>query len=66
MAESATNFLFTTTDRMPCGEIFRRLRERGVLIRYFNAPRIDNYLRITVGTPEQMDRLFAGLDEILG
>ena len=66
VAESATNFLFTTTDRMPCGEIFRRLRERGVLIRYFNAPRIDNYLRITVGTPEQMDRLFAGLDEILG
>ena len=66
VAESATNFLFTTTDRMPCGKIFRRLRERGVLIRYFNAPRIDNYLRITVGTPEQMDRLFAGLDEILG
>lgn len=63
--DSAANFLFVTSDKLACGEIFRRLRERGVLIRYFNAPRIDNYLRITIGTPEQMDRFFAELDAIL-
>lgn len=63
--DSAANFLFVTSDKLACGEIFRRLRERGVLIRYFNAPRIDNYLRITIGTPEQMERFFAELDAIL-
>ena len=36
------------------------------LIRHFNAPRISDYLRITIGTPEQMQRFFAALDEILG
>lgn len=63
--DSSTNFLFATTDRMPCREIFEKLRERGILIRHFNAPRINNWLRITIGTPEQMQRFFAALDEIL-
>ncbi len=63
--DSATNFLFATTRRMPCREIFARLREQGILIRHFQAPRIDNWLRITIGTPEQMERFFAALDEIL-
>ena len=65
MLDSATNFLFATTDRMPCADIFRRLRERGILIRYFSAPRIDNWLRITIGTPEQMQALLAAIGEIL-
>ena len=64
--DSATNFLFATTDRMPCVEIFEKLRARGILIRHFNTPRISDYLRITIGTPEQMQRFFAALDEILG
>ena len=63
--DSATNFLFATTDRMPCADIFRRLRERGILIRYFSAPRIDNWLRITIGTPEQMQALLSAIGEIL-
>mgnify|MGYP001197247481 CR=1 FL=1 len=64
--DSATNFLFATTDRTPCVEIFEKLRARGILIRHFNAPRISDYLRITIGTPAQMQRFFAALDEILG
>lgn len=63
--DSATNFLFATTDGMPCKTIFEKLRERGILIRHFSAPRIDNWLRITIGTPEQMQRFFAALDDIL-
>ena len=35
-------------------------------MRYFDKPRIDNYLRITVGTDEQMDKLFEALAEITG
>ena len=65
LADSHTNFLFATTDRMPCREIFEQLRQRGVLIRRFDAPRIENYLRITIGTDAEMARFFAALDEIL-
>ena len=64
--DSATNFLFVTTNRMPCKQIFERLRQKGVLIRYFSAPRLSDYLRITIGTPEQMQRFFEELDLILG
>ncbi len=63
--DSAT-FLFVTTSRMPCKQIFERLRQKGVLIRYFSAPRLSDYLRITIGTPEQMQRFFEELDLILG
>ena len=63
MTDSHTNFLFATTDRMPCREIFEQLRQRGVLIRRFDAPRIENYLRITIGTDAEMARFFAALDE---
>ena len=51
---------------MPCKEIFEKLRAQGILIRHFNAPRISNYLRITIGTDAEMQRFFAALDEILG
>ena len=64
--DSATNFLFVTTSRMPCKQIFERLRQKGVLIRYFSAPRLSDYLRIPIGTPEQMQRFFEELDLILG
>lgn len=63
--DSATNFLFARPAGKPAKEIFEALRERGVLIRYFSAPRIDSWLRITIGTPEQMQRFFAELDDIL-
>ena len=46
--DSATNFLFVTTSRMPCKQIFERLRQKGVLIRYFSAPRLSDYLHIRV------------------
>ena len=48
-----------------CREIFEKLRDRGILIRHFNAPRISGYLRITIGTPDQMQRFLTALDEIL-
>lgn len=51
---------------MPCKQIFERLRQKGVLIRYFSVPRLSDYLRITIGTPEQMQRFFEELDLILG
>ena len=43
-----------------------RLRERSIIVRHFKAARIDQFLRITVGTPEQNDRLLAALRELRG
>ncbi len=64
--ESSANFLFATHESMPAKKIFAALKERGIFVRYFDRPRIENYLRITVGTQEQMEKLGKALAEILG
>ena len=43
----------------------KKLREKGVLVRHFDAPRIGSWLRITIGTPDEMRALLKALDEIL-
>ncbi len=65
MPNSMSNFIFATHESVPAEEIFDKLRESDIFVRYFNLPRIDNYLRITIGTDEEMDRLFEKLGEIL-
>ena len=62
---SRTNFVFATHKRVYAEVIFKKLRERGILVRYFKKPRIDNFLRITIGTDEEMDALVDALREIL-
>lgn len=59
--DSKSNFLFATHKSVPAKELFEVLKENGIYVRYWNKPRIDNYLRITVGTDEQADRLIAFL-----
>lgn len=61
--DSRTNFLFATHESVPAEELFKMLREKHIFVRYWNKPRIDNRLRITIGTDEQMDRLIAVLKE---
>lgn len=63
--DSQTNFLFVSTPKMAGQELYLALKSRGILVRHFNAPRISNYLRITVGTPEQMQALTDTLQDIL-
>ena len=63
--DSRSNFLFASTPRKDGGELYRKLKEKGVLVRHFDAPRIENWLRITIGTPEQMTALLKALDESL-
>lgn len=63
--DSKSNFIFASHKTKAAGEIFNALKERKIFVRYFNKPRINNYLRITVGTREEMDALFAALEEIL-
>ena len=54
---SAANFLFVEPVGISAADLFGKLRERGILVRYFPKPRIDRRLRITVGTQEEMDAL---------
>ena len=56
--DSAANFIFATHKNVPAKEIFNALREANIYVRYFNSPRIDNYLRITIGTEGEMEKLF--------
>lgn len=63
--DSKSNFIFASHKTKPASEIFTALKERKIFVRYWNKPRINNYLRITVGTREEMDALFAALEEIL-
>lgn len=51
------NFIFASHNRIPAKELYQGLKENGIYVRYFDLPRIDNYLRITIGTDEEMDRL---------
>ncbi|HHV11188.1 MAG TPA: histidinol-phosphate transaminase [Clostridiales bacterium] len=59
--QSGANFLFAAHESIPAKEIFEALRNNNIYVRYFNLPRINNFLRITIGTDEEMDRLFAFL-----
>ena len=62
---SQANFVFAAHDRVPGKRLFQRLRQEGVLVRYFDKPRIDNFLRITIGTDEEMEILIEVLEKIL-
>ncbi len=57
-----TNFIFASHKTIPARELFCALKEEGIYVRYFDRPRIDDYLRITIGTDEQMDRVISFLD----
>lgn len=63
--DSKTNFLFVTHERVPAEELFLMLRKKHIFVRHFKKPRIDNYLRITIGTDAQMDCLLLALREYL-
>ena len=63
--DSASNFVLATHSKMPAKEIFEALKARKIFVRYFNLPRVNNHLRITIGTDAEMDALFAALKEIL-
>lgn len=63
--KSGANFIFAAHERVKGRELFETLRKSNIYVRHFNVPRIDNYLRITIGTEEEMQRLFDFLDEYL-
>lgn len=62
---SKANFVFARRPGMDGDKLYRKLKEKGVLVRHFTTERVQNYVRITIGTKEQMDVLFEKLREIL-
>ncbi len=65
MTESRTNFLFVSHPALSGGDLYRRLKGKGILVRHFDKPRIDDYVRVTVGSREEMDSLLEAVRGIL-
>ena len=63
--DSKSNFIFATHKSIPAAEIFKALKENNIYVRHWNKPRIGNYLRITVGTDEEMKSLIEFLKSYL-
>ena len=63
--DSKTNFIFASHESCPASELFGALRQEHIYVRYFPKPRIDNHLRITVGTQEEMEKLIEFLKKYL-
>ncbi|MBE7024803.1 MAG: histidinol-phosphate transaminase [Ruminococcaceae bacterium] len=65
LTDSRANFLFAKHPAFPGDTLYKKLRERGILIRHFTLPRIADYNRITVGSREDMEALIKTITELL-
>ncbi|WP_239614557.1 histidinol-phosphate transaminase [Cohnella mopanensis] len=63
--ESKANFVFISHPLVTAQEIFHTLKGRGILVRHFNKPRIDQYLRVSIGTDDEMDTFISALKDIV-
>lgn len=63
---SAANFVFARHGQLPAKEIFHYLREQHIIVRYFDKPRLDNFLRISIGSDAQCQALLAALTTLVG
>lgn len=61
---SNTNFILARAPK-DAGALFEELKKKDIFVRYFNKPRLSEYLRITVGTDEEMQKFIAALEELL-
>ena len=64
-ADSMTNFVLAKHPGIPGKELYRKLRERGILVRHFDTPRLTEYNRITIGSQEQMEKFIDVTKKIL-
>lgn len=63
--DSMANFILASHSRVPAAELFEALKKEQIYVRYFHAPRLDNSLRISIGTDEEMERLYEFLEKYL-
>jgi histidinol-phosphate aminotransferase len=63
---SQANFIFIRSEQCSGELLFQWLREKGILVRYFNKPKIDNFIRVTIGTDTEMDCFLEAIKVIVG
>ena len=63
--DSKSNFIFASPNGKSAEQVFKDLKIRSIFVRWWNQPLIKDYLRISIGTREEMDKLFSALEEIL-
>ena len=63
--DSKANFIFARHETVSGKVLYEELKKKGVLVRFWEKKKIENFLRITIGTPEEMEILFAKIAEIL-
>lgn len=63
--DSMANFIFARHESRQARDIFEALKEQQIYVRYFNQPKLDQYLRITMGTDQEMEALFEFLEKWL-
>jgi histidinol-phosphate aminotransferase len=66
VCESDSNFVFAAPRWMAAADLYQDLKEKKILVRYFNHPRITDYLRITVGTDGEIDQLLSAIASLKG
>ena len=64
--DSKANFIFASHKSVPAAQIFEALKKEQIYVRYFDGERLDNSLRISIGTDEEMETPFAFLERFLG
>ncbi len=65
LLDSKANFVFASHRMVSAKTMFEELKKRGIFVRYFDKPRIGNYLRITIGTQAEMEKLVSAMEKIL-
>lgn len=65
-ADSKTNFIFASPSKISAKELFEELKKKNIYVRWWGKERIDNYLRITIGTQQEMEVFINAVDEICG
>ena len=63
--DSKANFVFATTPAMRGADLYAALKQNGILVRHFDNPRISDFVRISIGTREQMQTLVAVVEKLL-
>ena len=63
--DSGANFVFATTPAMSGEDLYRALKQNGILVRHFQNPRISDFVRISIGTRQQMQTLVRTVEKLL-
>ena len=65
VTDSKANFIFISNTLYNAKDIFLELRKRGILVRHFSLPRIQEYLRVSIGSDEDMDNFLNAIKDII-